>query len=110
MEGVYQKETYKLRVALASANVAELQVRVNETEGEGGVIFTSGEIAIGKDNAIARHGIHGLYHLFNVDVPGDILVEGENTIFLTQPLCDGPFQGFMYDYLRFEAPPSPSNA
>lgn len=60
---------------------------------------------IGKDNAIARHGIHGLYWLFNIDVKSDWLVEGDNTIHLTQPRCTSPFQGIMYDYIRMEGPP-----
>lgn len=68
-------------------------------------LFTTG--VIGKDNAIARHGIHGLYWLFNIDVPGVLLLEGDNTIFLTQTMASGPlalFQGIMYDYIRLECP------
>lgn len=62
---------------------------------------------IGHDNAIARHGIHGLYWLFNIDVPGAKLIKaGDNTIFLTQARADSPFCGIMYDYIRFEGPPS----
>lgn len=66
--------------------------------------FTTG--VIGKDNAIARHGIHGLYWLFNIDVPNLLLLKGDNTIFLTQAMATGPFplfQGIMYDYIRFES-------
>ncbi|KAJ1421333.1 Rhamnogalacturonate lyase [Sesbania bispinosa] len=95
---------YKLRLALASANVSELQVRVNDPK-QDPALFTSG--VIGKDNAIARHGIHGLYWLFNIDVPGLLLGEGANTIFLTQAMATGPlalFQGIMYDYIRLEGP------
>lgn len=65
-------------------------------------LFTSGEI--GKDNTIARHGIHGLYRLFNVDVSGLLLNEGDNAFYLTQPIATGPFQGIMYDYIRLESP------
>lgn len=61
---------------------------------------------IGNDNTIARHGIHGLYRLYNVDVPGVQLVEGNNTIFLTRTFSTSPFQGIMYDYIRLEGPPS----
>ncbi|KDP41513.1 hypothetical protein JCGZ_15920 [Jatropha curcas] len=95
------KSTFKLRVALASATLAELQVRVNDQNAPR-PLFTTG--LIGRDNSIARHGIHGLYWLYNVNIPGARLVEGENTIFLTQPRCTSPFQGLMYDYLRLEGP------
>lgn len=82
------------------------KVRINDPEGDN-PLFSTGEI--GDDNAIARHGIHGLYWLFTVDIPGDQLVEGEiNTIYLTQSKNSSPFQGIMYDYIRLEAP-SPEN-
>ncbi|OEL17159.1 hypothetical protein BAE44_0021823 [Dichanthelium oligosanthes] len=59
---------------------------------------------IGRDNAIARHGIHGLYWLFNINVDSAWLVQGVNTIYLKQPRNQSPFQGLMYDYLRLEGP------
>lgn len=65
---------------------------------------------LGKDNAIARHGIHGLYWLFSVDIPSKSLREGENIIFLTQRKPGGVFTGVMYDYLRLEAPPVSSDS
>ena len=77
-----------------------MQVRVNDPSME--ALFTSG--VIGGDNAIARHGIHGLYWLYTVEILGNKLNEGENTIYLTQASSTGPFQGVMYDYIRFEAP------
>ncbi|KAF9682457.1 hypothetical protein SADUNF_Sadunf05G0110900 [Salix dunnii] len=80
----------------------KLRVRVNDAKAQR-PLFTSG--LIGRDNSIARHGIHGLYRLYNVNIPGARLVEGENTIFLTQPRCTSPFQGLMYDYIRLEGPP-----
>ncbi|XP_050234926.1 probable rhamnogalacturonate lyase B [Mercurialis annua] len=92
---------YKLRIAIASATLAELQVRMNDPKSN--IIFASG--MIGKDNSIARHGIHGLYWLYNVDVAGARLVQGDNTVFLTQPRSISPFQGIMYDYIRLEGPP-----
>ncbi|XP_042987173.1 rhamnogalacturonate lyase-like [Carya illinoinensis] len=95
--------TYKLRLALASSTLSELQVRVNDPKANP-PLFSSG--LIGRDNSIARHGIHGLYWLYNVDVPGGQLVQGDNTIFLTQPRSSSPFQGIMYDYIRLEGPPS----
>ncbi|KAM1023390.1 hypothetical protein TB2_044139 [Malus domestica] len=107
LENVDKTGSYKLRVALASANYSELQVWVNDPKANR-PLFTSG--MIGKDNSIARHGIHGLYWLYNVDVPSSRLVEGDNIIYLTQPRSTtGPFQGIMYDYLRLEGPPSPSS-
>ncbi|KAJ0086595.1 hypothetical protein Patl1_08702 [Pistacia atlantica] len=98
-----QSSNYKLRVAIASATLAELQVRVNDPN-TNRPLFTTG--LIGRDNAIARHGIHGLYWLYHVNIPATKLIEGENTIFLKQPRCTSPFQGFMYDYIRLEGPPS----
>lgn len=59
---------------------------------------------IGRDNAIARHGIHGLYWLFNISVDSAWLIQGMNTIYLKQPRNQSPFQGLMYDYLRLEGP------
>lgn len=79
------------------------KVRVNDPNANP-PLFSSG--LIGRDNSIARHGIHGLYWLYNVDVPGGRLVQGDNTIFLTQPRSTSPFQGIMYDYIRLEGPPS----
>lgn len=73
-------------------------------------IFSTG--VIGKDYAIGRHGIHGLYWLFNIDVPSILLFNGDNTIFLTQTMAFGPlarFQGIMYDYIRLEGPDSCSS-
>ncbi|KAK2975649.1 hypothetical protein RJ640_000674 [Escallonia rubra] len=59
---------------------------------------------IGKDNSIARHGIHGLYWLYSFNVPGYQLHKGTNTIFLRQAFGSSPFFGVMYDYIRLEAP------
>ncbi|KDO81266.1 hypothetical protein CISIN_1g042458mg [Citrus sinensis] len=101
LDDVNQSSTYKLRVAIASANLSELQVRINDPS-TNRPLFSSG--LIGRDNSIARHGIHGLYWLFNVDVPGARLVSGDNTIFFIQPRSTSPFQGIMYDYIRFEGP------
>ncbi|XP_022880567.1 probable rhamnogalacturonate lyase B [Olea europaea var. sylvestris] len=103
LDSVNQAGVYKLRVALASATLAELQVRVNNPS-TNRPLFSSG--LIGRDNSIARHGIHGLYWLYSVDIQGAILVEGDNTVYLTQPRNTSPFQGLMYDYIRLEAPPN----
>ncbi|KAI9097884.1 hypothetical protein K1719_025655 [Acacia pycnantha] len=103
LDGVNTNGTYKLRLALASVHSAELQVRVNNSEANP-PLFTSG--VIGKENTIARHGIHGLYWLFSVDVQGTLLVQGNNTFFLKQPRNISPFQGILYDYIRLEGPSS----
>ncbi|XP_021853082.2 probable rhamnogalacturonate lyase B isoform X2 [Spinacia oleracea] len=93
--------TYYLRIALASATSSELQVRINDRH-EKPPLFTSG--LIGYDNTIARHGIHGLYWLYNVSIPGDKFLLGNNTIFLTQAWGLSPWRGILYDYIRLEAP------
>ncbi|KAA8538200.1 hypothetical protein F0562_027808 [Nyssa sinensis] len=103
LDDVNPNGTYKLRLAIASATLAELQIRVNDPN-KNSPLFTSG--VIGRDNAIARHGIHGLYWLYNVDIPSSLLQHGDNTIFLTQPRSSSPFQGILYDYIRLEGPPS----
>lgn len=61
---------YKLRLALASATMSILEVRVNDEAANPPILSTG---SIGKDNAIARHGIHGLYWLFNVDIVLNLL-------------------------------------
>ncbi|KAL7254869.1 hypothetical protein ACSBR1_009090 [Camellia fascicularis] len=97
---VNKAANYTLRLALASAHEAELHVRTNNQTGAPN--FSSG--LIGKDNAIARHGIHGLYRLFSISVPGSQLYNGKNTIYLMQSRASSPFQGVMYDYIRLEGP------
>ncbi|XP_022940913.1 probable rhamnogalacturonate lyase B isoform X1 [Cucurbita moschata] len=101
LDRVDRKNRYMLRVAIASATLAELQIRVNDPSSKR-PLFTSG--LIGRDNSIARHGIHGIYWLYSVGIAGLHLVEGDNAIFFTQPRCTSPFQGIMYDYIRLEAP------
>ncbi|KAL0379040.1 UNVERIFIED_CONTAM: hypothetical protein Sradi_3209500, partial [Sesamum radiatum] len=64
--------------------------------------FTTGPI--GKDNTLARHGIHGVYHFYSIEITGSWLVTGMNTIFLTQASSKGLFVEVMYDYIRFEGP------
>ncbi|WJX93513.1 rhamnogalacturonan endolyase [Trifolium repens] len=94
---------YTLQLALASAADADLQVRFNDPS----IYpphFATGRI--GGDNAIARHGIHGLYWLFTIDVPSNLLVKGQNIIYLRQSKAINQFQGVMYDYIRLERPPT----
>ncbi|GFP94449.1 rhamnogalacturonate lyase [Phtheirospermum japonicum] len=93
---------YTLRLALASANLAEIQVWINNPNGRR-PHFTTGQI--GRDNTIARHGIHGRYWLYSVNISGFQLVQGRNTIYLKQARSTGPFTGVLYDYIRLEGPP-----
>ncbi|BFI40595.1 rhamnogalacturonan endolyase [Marchantia polymorpha subsp. ruderalis] len=97
---------YKLRMAIAQAEIAAIQVRVNSSTMK--PVYETP--AFGKDNAIARHGIHGLYALYNIDIPAANLQQGANIIYLTQRKASGPFNGVMYDYLRLESPPVSSSS
>ncbi|GAB4847201.1 hypothetical protein Ancab_026211 [Ancistrocladus abbreviatus] len=101
LEDVALGRNYTLQLALASAAQSELQVRFNNPK-LSTPHFTTG--MIGRDNAIARHGIHGLYWLFSVNVESSWLRCGNNTIFLTQARDSSPFRGVMYDYIRLEGP------
>ncbi|XP_074325275.1 uncharacterized protein LOC141662125 [Apium graveolens] len=94
--------TYTLQLALASTNLAQLRVYVNRSPDQGYPLFTTGQI--GHDNAIARHGIHGLYRLFSVHIPGRALLPGRNKILLNHGTGSSPFVGTMYDYIRLEGP------
>ncbi|KAL6959560.1 rhamnogalacturonan endolyase [Sarracenia purpurea var. burkii] len=102
LDDVTETGTYTLQLAIASAHEAELQVRINEQD-ETPPHFTTG--FIGKDNAIARHGIHGLYWAYTVEISGSRFITGTNTIYLTQSRGSSPFKGIMYDYIRLEGPP-----
>jgi len=93
-ENTYQPTTWQIKFNLDSVFFNNKDMGVPH--------FTTG--LIGRDNAIARHGIHGLYWLFNINVNSAWLVQGMNTIYLKQPRNQSPFQGLMYDYLRLEEP------
>ncbi|KAK9670706.1 hypothetical protein RND81_13G219400 [Saponaria officinalis] len=101
LNDVIPSANYTLRIALASASRSELQVRFNDGNLRMPQFST---MLIGSDNAIARHGIHGLYWLFNVDVPSEWLTVGNNTVYMEQTRHKGPFEGIMYDYIRLEGP------
>lgn len=62
---------------------------------------------LGMDNTVCRHGIHGLYRIYSIDIPSSLLVKGDNSIFLTQARNGDPLCGVLYDYLRLEAPDTP---
>lgn len=64
---------------------------------------------IGRENAIARHGIHGRYWLFNVNILGSQFVKGNNIIYIKQATGGSPFPGVMYDYIRLEPPSQKQN-
>ncbi|KAK4781047.1 hypothetical protein SAY87_017153 [Trapa incisa] len=86
---------YTLQLALAAASISQIQVRFNDPSTEKMPLFTT--TLIGSDDAIARHGIHGLYHLYSISVPGASLRAGSNALSLTQSRAEMPFQGVMYD-------------
>ncbi|WCJ32019.1 Rhamnogalacturonate lyase family protein [Euphorbia peplus] len=104
LEHVQTNGIYTFQLALAGASSASLLVRVNEVDERKKPVFSTSNV--GKDNAIARHGIHGLYWLFSIGIPGHMLLRGNNIIYLNQAKATTPFQGIMYDYLRLEAPPA----
>ncbi|KAK9038654.1 hypothetical protein V6N11_023510 [Hibiscus sabdariffa] len=101
LQEVKEEGTYTLQMALAAASYGEVQVRINDPTAVRPDFTTS---RIGFDNAVARHGIHGLYRLYSISVPGNRFRIGENTIFLKQTRCQGSFQSVMYDYIRLEGP------
>ncbi|WMV27172.1 hypothetical protein MTR67_020557 [Solanum verrucosum] len=102
LESIDHNGSYTLRIALSSATSSILEVRVNEEEANP-PHFSSG--LIGSDNTIARHGVHGLYWLFNVEVAAGQLLQGENIIYLKQARSVSALNGIMYDYIRLETPP-----
>ncbi|OAE29084.1 hypothetical protein AXG93_1626s1110 [Marchantia polymorpha subsp. ruderalis] len=98
---------YKLRMAIAQAEIAAVQVRVNDSAMK--PVYETP--AFGKDdNAIARHGIHGLYALYNIDIPAADLRKGDNIIYLTQRKASGSSNAVMYDNLRLPSPPVSSSS
>ncbi|KAK1282216.1 hypothetical protein QJS10_CPB22g00212 [Acorus calamus] len=98
---------YKLRLSVAASNHSDIQVRVNNPNSERPLF----EVAdLGMDNTIGRHGIHGLYQLFSVNVPSALLIKGDNIVYLTQANAGNQFVGVLYDYIRLEAPASPGHS
>ncbi|KAJ1689025.1 hypothetical protein LUZ63_013180 [Rhynchospora breviuscula] len=100
LTNIQQNSSYMLRIAIATAHMARLEVRVNYPSGN--ALFRTYQF--GDGNAIARHGIHGFQWNYEVPIEGKLLFHGENTIFLTQSFGGFAFSGIMYDYLRFEGP------
>ncbi|KAL0300837.1 UNVERIFIED_CONTAM: hypothetical protein Sradi_6360500 [Sesamum radiatum] len=95
--------TYKLRLSIASATRTDLEVHVNQMNAQQLVFQT---MNLGADNTVCRHGIHGLYQLFCVDISSMLLINGDNCIFLTQARGGDALCGILYDYIRLEAPPT----
>ncbi|CAO2144212.1 unnamed protein product [Urochloa humidicola] len=108
LDKVVSEGTYTLRIALAAAERCRLQVQVNGGTREGSGVFRTPEM--GDDNAIARHGIHGLQWSLEFAIPGHQLLQGDNTIDMkltqTGPAAPAKIAGVMYDYLRLEGPSS----
>ncbi|VFQ80087.1 unnamed protein product [Cuscuta campestris] len=100
LENVSPTRTYTLWIALAATNLARIEVLINNLNSRPR-FSTNGS---GRDNAIARHGIHGLYTLASYEFSGTLLVEGENIIYLRQPRGGYRFNGVIYDYIRLEGP------
>ncbi|XP_043810975.1 uncharacterized protein LOC122723260 [Manihot esculenta] len=63
LKSVMQSGSYTLQIALASTTNSELQVRFNNANAKRPLFTTR---LIGKDNAIARYGIHGLYWFYSI--------------------------------------------
>ncbi|KAG4992166.1 hypothetical protein JHK87_025623 [Glycine soja] len=102
LKNIIMPGNYTFQVALASTTNARLEVRFNDLNAKLPHFSTGLK---GDDNAIARHGIHGLYRLHTIAVGSNHLVNGKNTIYLTQSKGISPFMGVMYDYVRLESPP-----
>lgn len=97
--------TYRLRLAIASATRSDLKINVNSMGSDSTLVFQL--MNLGMDNTVCRHGIHGLYRIYSIDIPSSLLVKGDNSIFLTQARNGDPLCGVLYDYLRLEAPDTP---
>ncbi|XP_021316533.1 probable rhamnogalacturonate lyase B [Sorghum bicolor] len=115
LDSVEADGDYTLRIAIAASERCRLQVQVNDDGDDarrGGVFTAAGDMAMGDDNAITRHGIHGMQRSLEFAVGGHLLRRGGNTIGLKlishQQGPEGPAMvaGVMYDYIRLEGPPS----
>ncbi|OWM85559.1 hypothetical protein CDL15_Pgr028982 [Punica granatum] len=79
----------------------DFQIHVNQMDSEH-LVFQV--LNLGTDNTVCRHGIHGLYRLFTVDIPSSLIQKGDNSIYLSQARGGDALCGILYDYLRLEAP------
>ncbi|CAN1323254.1 Rhamnogalacturonate lyase [Linum perenne] len=101
MQEVLAGRNYTFRMVLAAAFDSKIEVTFNYPKVRYPVYTTE---RVGTDNAIARHGNHGLQWIYSINVPWNVLFKGTNTLVLRQTHGMGPFNGVMYDYLRFEGP------
>lgn len=113
LSSVVADGTYTLRVALAVAHMSRPQVRVN-----GATVTRRGSSADGRmfvtpdfgdGSAIARHDEQGTWWSFEFRIEGYLLMEGENTISITQVRAFSEFMGIMYDYIRLEVEGPPGS-
>ncbi|KAG6542465.1 hypothetical protein Mapa_016155 [Marchantia paleacea] len=91
---------YTLRLAIAGAHQAALEIRLNNPTGS--PLHDTG--AFGRDNALARAGIHGHYHEFSISLSHMNFHAGHNSLFLRQRKNQNKFSYVMYDYIRLESP------
>ncbi|KAL2613398.1 hypothetical protein R1flu_025090 [Riccia fluitans] len=91
---------YTLRLAIAGAHKAALEIRINDPTGP--AIYDTG--AFGRDNALARAGIHGHYEEFTISFSHMNFRLGMNSLFLRQRKTQNRFSYVMYDYIRLEEP------
>lgn len=90
--------TARLTVALASAERARVNVRINGADLETYYPAESG------GNTLLRQGIHAKYSYKHLDFPTSRLKQGNNTITLTQPRNEGASVHVMYDAVTLELP------
>ncbi|CAN1328587.1 Shikimate O-hydroxycinnamoyltransferase [Linum perenne] len=72
---------YTIQIALAAAEMTNTYVYVNDVNAKRPHYATG---TCGTDNAIARHGNHGLYRFFSGGLPSNLFIKGKNTIFMRQ--------------------------
>lgn len=86
--------TATLRVALASATAAVVDVSLN-----GGRLD---HFRTGRDNAMMRAGIHGQYALRDIRFDAALLKKGRNELSFTQEAGGNALKSVMYDCIRLE--------
>jgi rhamnogalacturonan endolyase len=98
-------------VPLSTGFIFHFKVQVNGGTAMKGGVFTTAEM--GDDNAIARHGIHGLPLSMEFPINGLHLLQGDNTVYIKLiPAGQGGtsnIAGVIYDYIRLEGPSGYSN-
>ncbi|KAK4261415.1 hypothetical protein QN277_004416 [Acacia crassicarpa] len=95
--------SYTLHIGLASSSSYHLRVWFNNGA-DRRMRFNTRLRGGDQDNAIARHGIHGLCWWYSYQVPSYLLMNGTNSIYLSPFRVFSPLQGIMYDYIRLESP------